>query len=349
MDSSGGTEEALARQVIPERIPRHVAIIMDGNGRWAAQRHLPRVEGHRAGIDAGARHRGDLGPARPRGAHALRVLGRELEAPGHRSQRADGAAAPLPAARARHAAPQQHPLPRHRPAQRVARRRLRRAAGGRDQDPPQHRHAVQHRAQLRRPGRDRRCRPAVPSKPACRPRRSTRRALPSSSTPPASPIPICSSAPAARCGSATSCSGRSPTPRFWVTDTLWPDFRCQHLLEAVVAYQKRDRRYGGIASVPVAARRQVDIPVHDPGAERPGARASAPRARLVAALERAARRGARRRRAGVPRFARLARGVGAPLPCWPRSWPRWPRASPVTTAVGAPAGAAGGWRWSRSR
>jgi undecaprenyl diphosphate synthase len=39
----------------------------------------------------------------------------------------------------------------------------------------------------------------------------------------------------------------------WVTDTLWPDFRCQHLLEAVVAYQKRDRRYGGIASVPVAA------------------------------------------------------------------------------------------------
>ena len=30
----------------------HVAIIMDGNGRWAAQRHLPRVEEHRAGIDS---------------------------------------------------------------------------------------------------------------------------------------------------------------------------------------------------------------------------------------------------------------------------------------------------------
>jgi undecaprenyl diphosphate synthase len=38
----------------------------------------------------------------------------------------------------------------------------------------------------------------------------------------------------------------------WVTDTLWPDFRCRHLLEAIVAYQKRDRRYGGIAP-PVAA------------------------------------------------------------------------------------------------
>src|SRR5215468_8749610 len=33
-------------------VPRHVAIIMDGNGRWAAARHMPRVEGHRAGIDA---------------------------------------------------------------------------------------------------------------------------------------------------------------------------------------------------------------------------------------------------------------------------------------------------------
>jgi len=42
----------LVRQVNFERLPQHIAIIMDGNGRWAAQRHLPRVEGHRAGIDA---------------------------------------------------------------------------------------------------------------------------------------------------------------------------------------------------------------------------------------------------------------------------------------------------------
>ncbi len=34
------------------RLPRHVAIIMDGNGRWAKDRDLPRVEGHRAGITA---------------------------------------------------------------------------------------------------------------------------------------------------------------------------------------------------------------------------------------------------------------------------------------------------------
>ena len=35
-----------------ERIPRHIAIIMDGNGRWAKNRGLPRVEGHRAGIES---------------------------------------------------------------------------------------------------------------------------------------------------------------------------------------------------------------------------------------------------------------------------------------------------------
>ena len=49
---AGSREESLARQVDFARLPTHVAVIMDGNGRWAAQRHLPRVEGHRAGIDS---------------------------------------------------------------------------------------------------------------------------------------------------------------------------------------------------------------------------------------------------------------------------------------------------------
>ena len=34
----------------PERRPQHIAIIMDGNGRWAQRRHLPRIEGHRRGV-----------------------------------------------------------------------------------------------------------------------------------------------------------------------------------------------------------------------------------------------------------------------------------------------------------
>ena len=46
-----GSEEArLAEEIDFTRLPRHVAIIMDGNGRWARRRRLPRVSGHRAGI-----------------------------------------------------------------------------------------------------------------------------------------------------------------------------------------------------------------------------------------------------------------------------------------------------------
>jgi undecaprenyl diphosphate synthase len=39
-------------QIDPARLPRHVAVIMDGNGRWAKARGLPRVEGHKAGADS---------------------------------------------------------------------------------------------------------------------------------------------------------------------------------------------------------------------------------------------------------------------------------------------------------
>lgn len=40
----------LLRQIDPSRLPRHIAIIMDGNGRWAHRRRLPRLAGHRSGM-----------------------------------------------------------------------------------------------------------------------------------------------------------------------------------------------------------------------------------------------------------------------------------------------------------
>jgi undecaprenyl diphosphate synthase len=45
-------ESEVYRKLDPERLPRHIAIIMDGNGRWAKRRHMPRVAGHRAGVAA---------------------------------------------------------------------------------------------------------------------------------------------------------------------------------------------------------------------------------------------------------------------------------------------------------
>ena len=49
---AGPEEERLLEQLDPKRLPQHLAIIMDGNGRWAEKRHLPRVAGHRSGVKA---------------------------------------------------------------------------------------------------------------------------------------------------------------------------------------------------------------------------------------------------------------------------------------------------------
>jgi undecaprenyl diphosphate synthase len=48
-DALAEARSILLAEVPPEKLPRHIAIIMDGNGRWARQRGLPRIEGHRRG------------------------------------------------------------------------------------------------------------------------------------------------------------------------------------------------------------------------------------------------------------------------------------------------------------
>ncbi len=45
-------EAEVYRHLDLKRLPKHIAIIMDGNGRWARRRHLPRIAGHRAGVEA---------------------------------------------------------------------------------------------------------------------------------------------------------------------------------------------------------------------------------------------------------------------------------------------------------
>ncbi|MDM7998191.1 MAG: isoprenyl transferase [Acidobacteriota bacterium] len=48
----GSPEADLLSQIDRKRLPKHIAVIMDGNGRWAKMRKLPRVAGHRAGIES---------------------------------------------------------------------------------------------------------------------------------------------------------------------------------------------------------------------------------------------------------------------------------------------------------
>lgn len=48
----GTRDETLLASIVWDQLPRHVAVIMDGNGRWAALRGQPRIAGHRAGVEA---------------------------------------------------------------------------------------------------------------------------------------------------------------------------------------------------------------------------------------------------------------------------------------------------------
>jgi undecaprenyl diphosphate synthase len=50
--SPSDSDWGIAARLDPERLPAHIAIIMDGNGRWAKRRNIPRIMGHRAGVSS---------------------------------------------------------------------------------------------------------------------------------------------------------------------------------------------------------------------------------------------------------------------------------------------------------
>ena len=52
LNPSGREEERLLAELYAARLPQHIAVIMDGNGRWAQKRHLPRIAGHRVGVQS---------------------------------------------------------------------------------------------------------------------------------------------------------------------------------------------------------------------------------------------------------------------------------------------------------
>jgi undecaprenyl diphosphate synthase len=52
LEPKNQAEDSLLKHLDKARLPQHIAIIMDGNGRWAQRRHLPRIAGHRAGVSS---------------------------------------------------------------------------------------------------------------------------------------------------------------------------------------------------------------------------------------------------------------------------------------------------------
>ena len=247
-----------------DRLPRHVAIIMDGNGRWAAQRHLPRVEGHRAGIDA---VRDVVETSARLGLEVLTLYAFSVEnwkRPRRRSQHADDAAQALPALELATLLENDIRFNVIGRTDELLADVLARAARRRAQDREEHRHAVQHRAQLRRPHRDRRCARGARSTSGIDPQTLDEQRFAEFLYTAGQPDPDLLIRTSGEMRVSNFLLWQIAYAEIWVTDTLWPDFRCRHLLEAVLAYQKRDRRYGGIAPLPSPRREVTRFNCHDP-------------------------------------------------------------------------------------
>jgi undecaprenyl diphosphate synthase len=248
---AGSPEEALARQVNFERLPVHIAVIMDGNGRWAAQRHLPRVEGHRAGIESVR----DVveGSARV-GIKVLTLYAFSVE----NWKRPVTEVSTLMTLLKRYLRLELNTLLRNDIRFRVI---------GRDEElAPDIRRELKLAEEKTAQSRGMLFNIALNYGGRAEIVEAARRAIAAGIRP--------EDLDEQRFGDFLYTAGQ-PDPdllirtsgemrvsnfllwqiaysEIWVTDTLWPDFRKRDLLEAILAYQKRDRRYGGINQPAVA-------------------------------------------------------------------------------------------------
>ena len=247
----GSPDVTLARQVNFEQLPAHVAIIMDGNGRWAAQRHLPRVEGHRAGIDS---VRDVVETSARLGIDVLTIYAFSIEN-------------------------WKRPRAEINTLMTLLKRYLRLELGL----------LLENNIRFRVIGRKEELAPDVQRELDIGVQRTAgntgmlfnialnyggraeivdaaRRALEAGVRPDeldeqrfagflytaGQPDPDLLIRTSGEMRVSNFLLWQIAYSEIWVTETLWPDFRCRHLLEAIVAYQKRDRRYGGIKPSPMA-------------------------------------------------------------------------------------------------
>jgi undecaprenyl diphosphate synthase len=250
---AGSPEETLARQVDFDRLPRHVAVIMDGNGRWAAQRHLPRVEGHRAGIESVR----DVVESSARiGIHVLTLYAFSVE----NWKRPVTEVSTLMSLLKRYLRLELNTLLSNNIRFRVI--------GREDELAPDVRSELAMAAQKTVGNTGMLFNIALNYGGRAEIVEAARRLLDEG----IAAADLDEQQFAARLYTAGQpdpdllirTSGEMRVSNFllwqiayaeiWVTDTLWPDFRKRDLLEAILAYQKRERRYGGITQ-PVGAGR----------------------------------------------------------------------------------------------
>jgi len=247
----GSPDEPLARQVNFDRLPAHIAIIMDGNGRWAAQRHLPRVEGHRAGIDS---VRDVVETSARLGIDVLTLYAFSVE----NWKRPRAEINTLMMLLKRYLRLELGTLFKNNIRFRVI--------GRQDELSPDVRQELDMGIQqtaantgmlfniaLNYGGRAEivdAARRAISAGVAAD--RLDERTFSEFLYTAGQPDPDLLIRTSGEMRVSNFLLWQIAYSEIWVTETLWPDFRRRHLLEAVVAYQKRDRRYGGIKPSPVA-------------------------------------------------------------------------------------------------
>ena len=248
---SGDPDEMRARQVNFERLPAHVAIIMDGNGRWAAQRHLPRVEGHRAGIDA---VRDTVETAARLGIRVLTLYAFSIE----NWKRPAAEVSTLMLLLKRYLRSELKTLLKNEIRFRVIGRMEDLAPDIQDELNTAIERTSTNTGMIFNIALNYGGRAEIVD--------AARRAIEAGVPPDElteerfSKFLYTAGQPDPDLLIRTSGEMRVSNYLLWqiayaeiyVTDTLWPDFRRTHLLEAVLAYQKRERRYGGINPAPAA-------------------------------------------------------------------------------------------------
>jgi undecaprenyl diphosphate synthase len=245
----GTDEEDLLRAVDFSRLPRHVAVIMDGNGRWASLRSKHRVEGHREGIHA---VRDTVETAARLGIEVLTLYAFSIE----NWKRPESEVATLMGllkhylrneldtllhndirfrvvGRAQELAPDvREELARAEERTSAARGLQFNIAlnyGGRAEITDAVRSLF---AQMQREGRP--------------PEAVDERAIASHLYTAGQPDPDLLIRTSGELRVSNFLLWQIAYSEIWVTEVLWPDFRRRHLLQAIVDFQKRERRYGGI-------------------------------------------------------------------------------------------------------
>jgi undecaprenyl diphosphate synthase len=247
-------EAALARQVDFARLPKHVAIIMDGNGRWAAQRHLPRVEGHRAGIES---VRDTVESSARLGVGVLTLYAFSVE----NWKRPETEVLALMGLLRQYLRSELKTLLKNNIRFKVIGQPERLSREVREElQAAEARTAtntgMQFNIALSYGGR---------AEIVDAAKRAIREGIHAEDLDEDQFASLLYTAGQPDPDLMIRTSGELRISNFllwqiayaeiWVTETLWPDFRCRHLLEAIIDFQKRDRRYGAVSSQPATVSR----------------------------------------------------------------------------------------------